>query len=52
MVRAVLFGLISQAEACERYALSEEEFDLWQRAVQTHGLDGLKVTSLQKYRQL
>ena len=52
VVRAVLFGLISQAEACERYALSEEEFALWLRAVQTHGLDGLKVTSLQKYRQL
>ena len=52
VVRALLFGLISQAEACERYALSEEEFALWLRAVQTHGLDGLKVTSLQKYRQL
>lgn len=52
VVRAVVFGLLTRAEACERYALSEEEFDLWLRAVQAHGLDGLKVTSLQKYRQL
>lgn len=52
VVRAVEHGLISRAEALERYELSDEEFDSWQRAVKAHGLDGLKVTALQKYRQL
>lgn len=52
VVKAVLHGLISQTEALERYALSEEEFDLWRQAVQTHGEKALKVTSIQKYRQL
>ena len=52
VVKAVLFGLIPQAEALERYALSEEEFALWRRAVELHGDQGLKVTTIQKYRQL
>jgi len=52
VVRAVLYGLITQAEALERYALSEEEFDLWRRAVEVHGEAALKVTTIQKYRQL
>lgn len=52
VVRAVVHGLISQDEALERYALSEEEFSLWQKAVQTHGEKALKVTAIQKYRQL
>ena len=52
VVKAVIFGLISQAEALERYALSEEEFFLWRRAIETHGEKALRVTTLQKYRQL
>lgn len=52
VVRAVLYGLITRAEALERYALSEEEFDLWSAAVATHGEAALKVTAIQKYRQL
>lgn len=52
VVRAVEHGLLSRAEALERYALSEEEFDSWQRAILVHGVQALKVTSLQKYRQL
>ncbi|THD84467.1 DUF1153 domain-containing protein [Aliigemmobacter aestuarii] len=52
VVRAVAHGLITRAEACERYGLSEEEFLLWHDAVARHGPDGLKVTALQKYRQL
>jgi hypothetical protein len=52
VVKAVLHGLITQSEALERYALSEEEFDLWRQAVETHGEKALKVTTLQKYRQL
>ena len=52
VVRAVVYGLISEKEALERYALSEEEFGLWRSAVAKHGDDGLKVTAIQKYRQL
>ena len=52
VVRAVEHGLIARAEAIERYGLSDEEFDGWQRAVLTHGVEALKVTALQKYRQL
>jgi len=52
VVRAVVHGLITQTEAQERYALSEEEFVLWRAAVEAHGEKALKVTTLQRYRQL
>ncbi|MGV8986683.1 MAG: DUF1153 domain-containing protein [Cypionkella sp.] len=52
VVKAVLYGLIGQAEALERYALSEEEFLLWRDAVEKHGEKALRVTTIQKYRQL
>ena len=52
VVKAVIYGLISEAEALERYALSDEEFQMWRRAVETHGEKALRVTSIQKYRHL
>lgn len=52
VVKAVIYGLITQSEALERYALSEEEFALWREAVEKHGEKALRVTSIQKYRQL
>lgn len=52
VVRAVDHGLISREEALERYALSEEEYELWSQAVHAHGESALKVTALQRYRQL
>ena len=52
VVKAVIYGLIPEAEALERYALSEEEFVLWRQAVETHGEKALRVRTLQKYRQL
>lgn len=52
VVKAVLYGLIGQAEALERYGLSEEEFGLWRDAVEKHGEKALRVTTIQKYRQL
>ena len=52
VVKAVLHGLLRRDEALERYALSDEEFDLWCAAVQTHGEAALKVTAIQKFRQL
>lgn len=52
VVKAVVYGLIPEKEALERYALSEEEFGLWRSAALKHGEDGLKVTAIRKYRQL
>ncbi|MBY5932383.1 DUF1153 domain-containing protein [Tateyamaria omphalii] len=52
VVRGVLYGLITQEAALERYGLSEDEFHEWVRAVSMHGEDALKATALQKYRQL
>ena len=44
VVRGVLHGLISQAEAEKLYGLSDEEFQEWVRAVSQHGKAGLKAT--------
>jgi hypothetical protein len=52
VVKAVAYGLITRKEALERYSLSEEEFQLWHDAVEAHGEKALKVTTIQKYRQL
>lgn len=52
VVKAVIYGLIPEGEALERYELSEEEFTLWRQAVERHGEKALRVTTLQKYRQL
>lgn len=52
VVKAVLYGLITEESARERYSLSEEEFAAWREAVEMHGEGALKITQLQKYRQL
>lgn len=52
VVHAVNHGLIPLREALERYGLSEEEFALWKSAVENHGEGALKVTTIQRYRQL
>ena len=37
---------------CKRcYGLSDDEFDSWLKAVQSHGPAGLRATAVQKYRQ-
>ena len=48
VVRAVVHGLITQAEAQEEYGISPEEFRLWLDAVARHGEAGLKVTGAKK----
>ena len=50
VVHAVRTGSISLQEACRRYHLSVEEFLAWQRAIELHGVPGLRVTRLQIYR--
>ena len=51
VVAAVRGGLLSLEEACERYTLSVEEFMSWQAAIEKHGLAGLRITKVQKYRK-
>src|ERR1700726_1109958 len=50
IVNAVRTGVISLEEVCRRYELSVEEFLAWERAIDTHGVPGLRVTRLQIYR--
>ena len=50
IVNAVRSGAITLEEVCRRYELSVEEFLAWQRAIETHGVAGLRVTRLQIYR--
>ena|SRR5437016_4008685 len=50
VVHAVRSGSITLQEACRRYRLSVEEFLAWQRAIERHGIPGLRVTRLQIYR--
>jgi uncharacterized protein DUF1153 len=50
IVNAVHSGAMSLEEVCRCYELSVEEFLTWQRAIETHGVGGLRVTRLQIYR--
>lgn len=51
VVQAVLSGLVTREAALSTYALSEDEFQEWETAVQNHGRDALKTTAIQRYRQ-
>lgn len=52
VVAAVNGGLLSIDEVCTRYNLTLEEFASWQRAVDRSGMQGLRVTRIQHYRDL
>ncbi len=52
VVAAVSGGLLTVDEACQRYALSVDEFTGWQRAVDRSGMAGLRVTRIQYYRDV
>ena len=52
VVKAVKHGLLTESEAKERYSLSDEEYSLWVEAIEKHGEKALRVTTIQKYRQL
>ena len=51
VVAGVHAGLITLEEACRRYSLTVDEFRSWERLLQKHGMDGLRITRLKKYRQ-
>jgi hypothetical protein len=50
VVAAVRGGLLTLGEACDRYALSVEEFLSWQHAIDEYGVEGLRATHAQEYR--
>ncbi len=50
VVKAVEAGLLKFEEACEMYAISDEELISWRNAVSRYGEKALKSTSLQKFR--
>lgn len=51
VVAAVSGGLLSTKAACERYNLSSEEFEGWQKMYTRHGKKGLRATRVQQYRR-
>jgi hypothetical protein len=50
IVNAVRNGKMNIEDACRYYMLSTEEFAAWERAIEAHGVAGLRVTRLQVYR--
>jgi hypothetical protein len=44
VVAAVLGGLMTADQACERYKLTREEFMVWLQAFDSQGAKGLRVT--------
>lgn len=51
VAKAVLAGLMTGAEACARWGLSEEELAEWIGAYRRHGTRALRATALKRYRQ-
>lgn len=50
VLQAIEDGVLSRAQACARYNISEAELRLWERAVACAGVPGLRVTRVQVYR--
>lgn len=50
VLAAIESGIVTRAEACARYGISEAEMRLWERAVACAGVPGLRVTRVQVYR--
>lgn len=51
VVDAVRKGLLTLADACQRYTLSEEEIRSWMKLCERGGSRALRVTRLQDYRR-
>jgi hypothetical protein len=52
VLAAIVGGLLSIEEACQRYDLSLEELMLWQRAIERSGIPGLRVKNIQRFRSV
>jgi hypothetical protein len=51
VVAAVSGGLLTRSAACDRYNLTDEEYEGWEKLYARHGVKGLRTTRLQKYRR-
>jgi hypothetical protein len=45
---AVRGGLITADEVCRRYRLTMEELKTWERVLDRHGVEGLRVTRIHR----
>lgn len=52
VLAAINAGVLTRAEACARYHISEIELRLWERAVHFAGVPGLRVTRVQIYKPI
>ncbi len=52
VVKVFMAGLISEQEVCERYALSEEEFQSWLNRYIAGGKQALKLVNLRNAPEL
>lgn len=50
VVAAVRGGLLSLDDACQRYALTVEEFLSWEETITQYGLEGLRIAEIQHHR--
>ena len=50
VVEAVRELRLTAEEACRRYSLAPEELASWERDLDRHGIDGLRVRHLQTWR--
>lgn len=50
VVAAVRGNLLTLDEACEHYNLSREEYEVWCKTIDRHGIQGLRTTQIKKYR--
>ena len=48
IIQAIKVGLITREVACQRWNFTDQELKAWERNRRRHGVDGLKVTRLQK----
>jgi hypothetical protein len=52
VVAAINGGLLTADEACDRYGLSLEEIEIWQRGYARAGVLALRVTRIKQYRDV
>jgi len=51
VVAAVRSGRVPLDDVCRRYAMTIEEFMSWSSAVDAHGLPGLQVGNIRRWRE-
>ena len=50
VICAVRGGLITLEDVSKRWGISIEEYRIWEKQVDAHGRDGLRVTRIKEYR--